>query len=80
MFVASLGPALGIDDIVISRVASFVMIAFGITLLVPALSQKFAFVANSASSSLSTKTAGYDGQGLAGQFVTGALLGAVWTP
>lgn len=80
MFVASLGPALGVDDTVISRVASLVMIAFGVTLLVPALSQKFAFAASSASSSLSEKTAGYDGQGLNAQFVTGALLGAVWTP
>lgn len=80
MFVASLGPALSIDDIIISRVASFIMIGFGIVLLVPAFGQRFAIVANGASNTLQMKTASYDGQGLTGQFVTGALLGAVWTP
>ncbi len=80
MFVASLGPALGVDDILISRIASMVMIGFGLILLLPALSQRFTLVASTASNSLSTKTAGFDGQGLNGQFITGALLGAVWTP
>lgn len=80
MFVASLGPALGIDDVIISRVASMVMIAFGLTLLVPVFSQRFTLAASAASDGLSTKTASYEGDGLKGQFVTGALLGAVWTP
>jgi len=80
MFVASLGPALGIDDVIISRIASMVMIAFGLILLVPAFSQRFTLVTTSASNDLSTKTANYEGNGLQGQFITGALLGAVWTP
>ncbi len=80
MFVASLGPALGIDDIVISRVTSFVMIGFGFILLLPSLGERFALAATGASNSLQVKTAGYEAQGLSGQFVTGALLGAVWTP
>jgi len=80
MFVASLGPALDVDDILISRIASMVMIGLGLILLVPALSQRFTLVASGASNSLSMKTAGFDGQGLNGQFITGALLGAVWTP
>ncbi len=80
MFIASLGPALGIDDIVISRIASFMMIAFGLVLLLPALGQRFALAATSASSNLQMKTASYDPQGLNGQFLTGVLLGAVWTP
>lgn len=80
MFIASLGPALGVDDILISKIASMVMIGFGLTLLIPALSQRFILAASSASSSLSMKTAAYDGQGLNSQFITGALLGTVWTP
>ena len=80
MVVSSLGPALGIDDIMISRIASMVMIGFGLVLLLPALSQRFTLIASSASSSLSMKTASYDGEGLNAQFITGALLGAVWTP
>lgn len=80
MFIASLGPTLGIDDVLISRVASFMMIGFGLILLVPALGQRFAIAATGASNTLQMKTAGYNGQGLGGQFITGALLGAVWTP
>lgn len=80
LFVASLGPTLGIDDVVISRTASFMMIAFGLILLLPSLGQRFAVAAAGASNTLQVKTATYNGQGLTGQFVTGALLGAVWTP
>ncbi|MEM9330764.1 MAG: cytochrome c biogenesis CcdA family protein [Pseudomonadota bacterium] len=80
MFVASLGPALGVDDILISRIASAVMIGFGLILLIPALGRSFTLVASGASNTLSVKTSGFDAQGLNGQFITGALLGAVWTP
>lgn len=80
MFVASLGPALGIDDIIISRIASVMMILFGLILLLPFLAKRFTLVASSASDGLSMKTAGFSGQGLGAQFVTGLLLGAVWTP
>lgn len=80
MFIASIGPALGIDDLIVSRVASLVMIGFGLVLLLPSLGQRFAVAATGASNTLSMKTAGYDGQGLNSQFVTGVLLGAVWTP
>ena len=80
LFVASLGPALGISDTLVSRVASVVMIGFGLILLLPSLSQQFTLAASTASNSLSLHTSGFDGQGLSGQFLTGALLGAVWSP
>ena len=80
IFVASAGPALGIDDSTISRIASILMIGFGLILLVPQLSTQFATVAGTASGTLSNKTATYEGEGLSGQFVTGLLLGAVWSP
>ena len=80
IFVASLGPALGIDDQVVSQVASVVMILFGLTLLVPALSTRFAMAASGASSAIGSRTSGVDNNGLSGQFITGMLLGAVWSP
>jgi len=80
LFIASLGPALGIDDYIVSRVASILMIGFGLILLVPAFSERFTLAASGASGTLSTKTAGFQFTGLGGQFFTGVLLGAVWSP
>ncbi len=80
MGIATFGFALGIDETLISRVASVLMILFGLTLLVPALSQRFALAASGMSNTLSVKTAGVGSQGLSGQFMTGVLLGAVWSP
>ncbi|MEM1038529.1 MAG: cytochrome c biogenesis CcdA family protein [Pseudomonadota bacterium] len=80
VFLASAGPALGLDDQLVSQLAAVVMILFGATLVIPVLSQRFAVVAGGATASLSNKTASYQGSGLSGQFVTGLLLGAVWSP
>lgn len=78
--VTAIGPALGLDSDQVSRGAALVMVGFGLVMLVPAFSQRFA-----------TATAGFaaraDAQidqtapaGLGGQFLSGALLGAVWSP
>ena len=78
--VTALGPALGLDSDSVARAAALVMVAFGLVMVVPAFSQRF-----------STATAGFaaraDAQidqtsdaGLGGQFLSGALLGAVWSP
>lgn len=80
VFVASLGPALGIDDYLVSKAAAILMIAFGLVLLVPAMSQRFSFAASGVSNSLSMQTSHVGNAGLGGQFVTGLLLGAVWSP
>ncbi len=78
--VATLGPAFGIDDITISRIASVVMIAFGMILLVPQLSSRFSMITGDFSNTLTAKTSGMNDSGLNGQFMTGILLGAVWSP
>jgi len=80
LFLASAGPALGLDDQIVSQVAAVMMILFGATLVVPFLSQRFAAVAGGATASLSNKSATYQGSGLTGQFLTGLLMGAVWSP
>lgn len=78
--VSALGPALGIDDQTISAAASLAMILFGLILLIPALSSRFAVAAGGASNTLSAKMGAGAPTGLRGQFVTGLLLGAVWSP
>lgn len=78
--ITALGPALGLDGDTVARTAALLMVAFGLVMIVPAFSQQF-----------STATAGFaaraDAQidqtsdaGLGGQFLSGALLGAVWSP
>jgi cytochrome c biogenesis protein CcdA len=80
LFVATLGPAFGIDDIVMSQIGAVMMVCFGLVLLVPRLSERFA-----------TATAGFAGRADAamdgtdqlvprGMFLGGMLLGAVWSP
>jgi len=78
--VTALGPALGLDTDTVTRTAALLMIVFGAVMLVPSFSAQF-----------SSATAGFaaraDAQidraadaGLGGQFASGALLGAVWSP
>ncbi|SLN62728.1 thiol:disulfide interchange protein precursor [Aquimixticola soesokkakensis] len=78
--VASLGPALGVTEDVVSRGAAVVMVAFGLVMLVPSFGGLFA----RASAGLAARAdAGIDAtakRGLAGQAAGGALLGAVWSP
>ena len=78
--VSAVGPALGLSDEIVSRSAAFLMVAFGLFLLVPLLNKNFS-VATAAISTIGdagmTATISH---GLAGQFIGGALLGAVWSP
>ena len=77
---SALGPALGLDPDSVARGAALVMVAFGLVMLTPALGARFASatagIANSADRQMGTQTP----QGLGGQFASGALLGAVWSP
>jgi cytochrome c biogenesis protein CcdA len=77
---ASVGPALGIDDQLMSRMAAVLMIAFGVVLLVPQFNEKFALATGSFSGSADAQLGKLEGSGWSGQFVTGLLLGAVWSP
>ncbi|PPC85201.1 MAG: cytochrome C biogenesis protein [Hyphomicrobium sp.] len=80
LFIATAGVALGLTPKVLNHIAAGVMIAFGVIMLSEPLQARFAMVATAATSGLATRTASYSGDGLAGQFVLGSILGAVWTP
>ncbi len=80
MGIAAFGPAIGLDDLAMSRIASLFMVGFGLILLVPRFSAGFASATGGTANSASMKLIGVDGSGLKGQFIIGALLGAVWGP
>jgi cytochrome c-type biogenesis protein len=78
--VASVGPAIGLSSEVIRVAGAFVMIGLGLAMLLPVTQRVFATglgpVADRASGFLDRLAFG----GLSGQFVTGMLLGAIWSP
>ena len=78
--VASIGPAIGLSADVIRVVGASIMIALGALMLIPASQGVFALglgpLADKASGLLDRLALG----GVMGQFVTGLLLGAVWSP
>jgi cytochrome c biogenesis protein CcdA len=79
-FIATLGSSIGLDSETFRRAAAALMIVFGIAMI----SQRLQFWLIAASSRLSTAghsaLATVSGNGLAGQFLIGLLLGVVWSP
>lgn len=79
VLLARVGPALGVGEADVRRLAAVMLGVAGITLLVPpmqhALSRALAPVAGKAAA-LSSSLGG----GLGAQFIVGALLGAIWSP
>lgn len=80
LFVNAVGLGLGLTGETVARVGALVMIGFGAVLVVPRLSESFATAAAGFSGRADAGLDGVDRGGLSGQFVTGALLGAVWSP
>lgn len=80
MTVAVFGRTLGIDDVMVARAGAVMMILFGLVLLIPQFSARFATVTAGISARADAGMDGVNRDGLGGQFVGGALLGAVWVP
>lgn len=78
--VAAAGRALGLTETAVSQTAAVFMVLFGLTLLVPRTNAAFAFATAGLSARADRSIDGLDRSGLAGQALTGALLGAVWSP
>ena len=78
--VSAVGPALGLTDEIVSRSAALLMVAFGLFLLVPLLGKKFTVATTAISKIADAGITATVSQGLVGQFLGGALLGAVWSP
>lgn len=80
MTVAVFGRALGIDDVMVARAGAVMMVLFGLMLLIPQFSARFATVTAGVSARADAGMDQVNRDGLMGQFVGGALLGAVWVP
>jgi cytochrome c biogenesis protein CcdA len=79
LFVSLLGVSLGLDDGVIRAAGAALLLAFGTILIVPSLQARFA-LATEPRVGWMARLGEPAGEGLAGQFGVGLLLGAVWAP
>ncbi len=80
LFVATLGFAIDIDSGSIRLVAAGLMVAFGTVLASERLQRLFARITGPMTGGANGLLARMSGDGLAGQFLLGVLLGAVWSP
>lgn len=80
IFVATIGFSIGLDLDIFRRVASVLLVVFGVVLMVPALQVRLATTAGPAGDWAQRRFGGFGTSGVRGQFALGLLLGAVWTP
>ena len=80
LLVAVAGQSLGITEETISNAGAVLMIGFGLVLVVPRFSESFATATAGFSERADARIDDTDRSGLAGQFIGGVLLGAVWSP
>jgi cytochrome c-type biogenesis protein len=78
--VTALGPALGLDSDTVARVAALVMVGFGLVMLIPSLSGRFSMATAGLAARADARIDTASTTGLGGQVLSGALLGAVWSP
>jgi cytochrome c biogenesis protein CcdA len=80
LLVTAAGRSLGLDEETFSQAGAVLMIGFGLVLMVPAAGRGFALATAGMSSRADAGIDAVGTQGVAGQFLGGALLGAVWSP
>ena len=80
LLVVTFGHAFGIDENTIAKAGAVLMIIFAFVLLFPPLGHLFERLTSGLARRADSKLDGIDHSGLKGQFVGGALLGAVWSP
>lgn len=78
--VSAFGRLLGIDEVMIANAGAVLMVAFGAVLLVPRFSESFATATGGFAGRADAELDDLDRSSVRGQFFTGALLGAVWSP
>ena len=80
IFVASLGFSIAIDPTALRLGVAALMVGIGIVLLVPAFQSRLALVAGPVATDSQALIDRIRPYGVGGQFMLGALLGAVWSP
>jgi cytochrome c-type biogenesis protein len=74
------GEAIGLDIDAIRMAGGWLLVAFGLTMLIPFLDRQFAALLSPIANSANTAVGRVDGGSLRGAFVLGAVLGLVWSP
>ncbi len=80
ILLGALGPALGIDSDSVRLFGAWLLIAFGLVMLVPALNRRFTEWMLPIASSANAASAKLDGGSLGGALLLGSVLGLVWRP
>lgn len=80
IFVSTVGAALALDPAALRFGAAALLIAIGTVLVMPALQAKLVLAAGPISGGAQSFIERVRPSGLGGQFIFGALLGAVWSP
>jgi cytochrome c-type biogenesis protein len=80
LFVATIGFSIGLDGEVFRDASAVLLAALGAVLLSDALQRRFALATGGVSNLGNRMIARVTPEGLGGQFLLGALLGAVWSP
>lgn len=80
ILLATAGASVGLDPDTFRIAGGVVLALFGLIMLVPKLQELFARAASALSNSGNQLLARVTFDGLAGQFLVGALLGLVWSP
>ena len=80
VLVTAFGHLIGLTPERLNSIAAFLMIAFGVILLIPKLSDFFSRLATPLAGGANTRMQSVEGAGLGGQLMIGVLLGAVWAP
>ncbi len=80
LVLGALGPALGIDSDHVRVFGAWLLIAFGLVMLVPQLSRRFSEWMLPIASSANAASSRLDGGSLGSALLLGAVLGFVWSP
>ncbi len=80
LIVTVLGHSIGLDEGHIANAGAVLMVGFGLVLLLPVLSERFSVLTTNFSARADQELDEVDRASLKGQFLGGALLGAVWSP
>lgn len=80
IFLGALGPALDIDADSVRIFGAWLLVVFGLVMLVPRLNQGFTQCLAPIASSANRASSRLDGASLGGALLLGAVLGLVWSP
>jgi len=80
IFLGALGPALDIDSDSVRLFGGWMLVVFGLVMLVPVLNERFTQWLAPLASSANNASARIDGGSLGGALLLGAVLGLVWSP